>query len=82
MGADLTDSSPGPETEHVNLGQRTHWPKFDNLDRMVDPGLTEVEFLGLFVKCDACGLITTNLAFSKHACTAHMVDGLDLTDGK
>jgi hypothetical protein len=82
VGADLTDSSPGPKTEDVNLGQRTHWPKFDHLDRMVEPGLIKVEFLGLFVKCDACGLITMNLMFSKHVCITHMVDGLDLTDGE
>jgi hypothetical protein len=82
VGADLTDSSPGPKTEDVNLGRRTHWPKFDYLDRMVKPGLTKVKFLGLFVKCDACELITTNLMFSNHVCTTHKVDGLDLTDGE
>jgi hypothetical protein len=32
--------------------------KLDCMDR---PGVTEDEFCGLFIKCDACELITTHL---------------------
>ena len=46
----------------------TDWHKFNKLDRLNDPGLTEKEFLGLFVKCDACELITSHLVFDQHRC--------------
>ena len=47
---------------------RTDWRKFNKLDRLDRPGLTEKEFLGLFVKCDACELITSHLVFDQHQC--------------
>jgi hypothetical protein len=47
--------------------------KLDCIDR---PRLTEQEFLGLFVKCDTCALITTHLMFCNHHCTPQTEDGL------
>jgi hypothetical protein len=47
---------------------RTDWHKFNKLDCLDRPGLTEKEFLGLFVKCDACELITSHLVFDQHQC--------------
>jgi len=39
--------------------------KLDSLDR---PGLTEEQFMGLFVQCDTCGLITMHQIFDDHEC--------------
>ncbi|KAM6490167.1 hypothetical protein JOM56_014361 [Amanita muscaria] len=79
--ADLMDPpSAAPETERVDLSVRTDWRRFVKLDCMDRPGLTEEEFLGLFVKCDACALITTHLMFHKHHCRLQTGDDLDLTD--
>ena len=61
----------------VDLSHRTDWRKFVKLDCMDRPGLTEDKFLGLFIKCDACALITTHLMFYCHHCNP---DDLDLTD--
>jgi hypothetical protein len=38
------------------------------LDEIVNPGLTEEQFYGLFARCDRCGLITTRRAFQSHSC--------------
>lgn len=46
------------------------------LDSRVRPGVTEIEFCSLFVKCD-CGYILTKRAFNDHACSREVVD---LTD--
>jgi hypothetical protein len=46
------------------------------------PGLTEVEFFGLFVKCDACGLVMARQVFSMHYCKRLGKDGLELTDSE
>ncbi|KAM6490847.1 hypothetical protein JOM56_013716 [Amanita muscaria] len=79
--ADLMDPpSAAPESERVDLSVRTDWRRFVKLDSMDRPGLTEEEFLGLFVKCDACALITTHLMFHKHHCGPQTGDDLDLTD--
>jgi hypothetical protein len=72
--------SAAPESERVDLSVRTDWRRFVKLDSMDRPGLTEEEFLGLFVKCDACALITTHLMFHKHHCGPQTGDDLDLTD--
>jgi hypothetical protein len=75
---DVTNPDP---RQDVDLGYRTDWRKFTKLDCMDRPGLTEVEFLGLFVKCDACELITTRLMFDQHHCRSNVVDDdLDPTD--
>ncbi|KAF8218664.1 hypothetical protein L208DRAFT_1475918 [Tricholoma matsutake] len=69
-----------PEFNGRDLSGRTDWRKFIKLDCMDGPGLTEDEFWGLFVKCDACVLITMHLMFCSHHCDPHMADELDLTD--
>ena len=62
---DLTDSSTIPRA--------TKWTKFNKLDRMRKPGLSEAEFQGLFVKCENCQKITTHKVFRHHleACEGH-----------
>jgi hypothetical protein len=52
------------------LPPQTDWTKFDKLDCLGGPGLTEKEFLGLFIKCDACALVTMHLVFDNHRCIA------------
>ena len=56
---DLADSS-------TTIPRATKWTKFSKLDRMRKPGLSEVEFRGLFVKCDNCQRITTREVFRYH----------------
>lgn len=36
------------------------------LDDAIKPGLTEDEFLGLFTRCNHCGLIMTRRVFPRH----------------
>ena len=60
----------GIDLRNPPLPTQTDWHKFDKLDRLNKPGLTEKEFLGLFVKCDACELITSHLVFDQHQCVA------------
>jgi hypothetical protein len=67
-------------TEYVDLGYQTDWRKFSKLESMDRPGLTEVEFFGLFVKCDTCMLVTTRQAFSSHRCDRQVKDDSELTD--
>jgi hypothetical protein len=67
-------------TEYVDLGYQTDWRKFSKLKSMDRPGLTEVEFFGLFVKCDTCMLVTTRQAFSSHRCDRQVKDDSELTD--
>ena len=67
-------------TEYVDLGYQTDWRKFSKLKSMDRPGLTEVEFFGLFVKCDMCMLITMCQAFSSHRCDRQVEDDSELTD--
>ena len=71
---------PTPGFNGRDLSHCTDWCKIVKLDCMDRPGLTEDEFWGLFVKCDACGLITTHLMFRSHHCDPHMGGDLDLTD--
>jgi hypothetical protein len=77
VGADLTDV---PLPEGVDMGYQTDWRKFSKLDCMDRPGLTEVQFFGLFAKCDACKLIITRQMFAYHYCSPHAVDDSDPTD--
>ena len=51
--------------------------KLDCLDR---PGLSELEFFGLFVKCDVCNLVMARIVFQCHYCVLRTEDGLELTD--
>ena len=64
----------------VGLGYETDWRRFNKLDRLERPGLTEVEFFGLFAKCEACGLVMTRQVFPEHYCRRRDEDGLELTD--
>ena len=74
----LDDTRVG--TGGVDLGYETDWRRFNKLDRLERPGLTEVEFFGLFAKCDACGLVMTRQVFPVHYCRRLGEDGLELTD--
>lgn len=54
MAIDLTDETL--PAENVNLGYETDWRKIVKLDRLDRPGLSELEFFGLFAKCDVCSV--------------------------
>jgi len=60
-----------------DLSHHTDWQKFVKLNCMDRSWLTEDKFLGLFIKCDVCALITMLLMFYHHHCKP---DDLDLTD--
>jgi hypothetical protein len=62
------------------LGYETDWRKVVKLEVIHSPGLTEVEFFGLFVKCDACKLITTRPVFANHRCSPSVEDDWVETD--
>ena len=72
---DLTGSS-------TTIPRVTKWAKFNKLDQMKKPGLSEVEFWGLFVKCDNCQRITTPKVFRYHLedCEGYQHEGLGDTD--
>jgi hypothetical protein len=81
--ADLDDAPPFEtrvRPRGMDLGYETDWRRFNKLDRLERPGLSEREFYGLFVKCDACGLVMTRLVFPGHYCRVLGEDGLELTD--
>ena len=78
MAIDLTDV-PLP-AENLDLGYETDWRKIVKLDCMDRPGLSELEFFGLFAKCDVCKLVMARLAFSSHDCVLQTEDSLELTD--
>jgi hypothetical protein len=73
----MDPTSPAHEFDGRDLSRRTDWRKIVKLDCIDRPGLTEDKFWGLFVKCNACGLITKHLMFHSHHCNQ---DELDLTD--
>lgn len=64
----------------IDLGYETDWRRFNKLDTMERPGVSEREFYGLFAKCDVCNLIMTRLAFPNHFCRPLGEDGMELTD--
>lgn len=74
MAIDLTDSV------NVELGYETDWRKIVKLDRLNRPGLTELEFFGLFAKCSVCKLVMARQVFSSHYCELQTEDNLELTD--
>jgi hypothetical protein len=82
-GVDL-NSAPLLETkvrdEIADLGYETDWRKFTKLDCLDRPGLSELDFFGLFAKCEACELIMTRLVFPVHYCRRLGEDSLELTD--
>ena len=75
---DLADVAKPPK--NVDLGYQTNWHRFSKLESMDRPRLTEVEFFSLFVKCDACMLITMRQVFSNHHCSPRAEGDLELTD--
>lgn len=48
-------------------GQRSISTLLESLESRVRPGVTDVEFKDLFVRCE-CGLILTSRAFCQHVC--------------
>ena len=64
----------------VDLGYETDWRRFNKLDTLQRPGVSEREFYGLFAKCDTCNLVMTRLAFPNHCCRPLGEDGVELTD--
>jgi hypothetical protein len=64
----------------MNLGYETDWRKFNKLDWLERPELSEQEFYGLFTKCEACGLVMTRQVFLHHYYKWFGEDGLELTD--
>ena len=73
-----TDTTVKPRG--VDLGYETDWRRFNKLDRLERPGVSEREFYGLFAKCDACGLVMARLVFPDHYCRPLGEDGTELTD--
>jgi hypothetical protein len=78
MAIDLTDV-PIP-ADNVDLGYETDWRKIVKLDRLDRPGLSELEFFGLFAKCNVCKLVMARQVFSCHYCVLQAEDGWDVTD--
>ena len=82
--ADLNDAPPIDDVRvgagGVDLGYETDWRRFNKLDHLERLGLTEVEFFGLFAKCEACKLVMTREVFPMHYCRRLGEDGLELTD--
>ena len=78
MAIDLTDV-PLP-ADNVNWGYKTDWRKILKLDCMDRPGLSELEFFGLFAKCSVCKLVMACQVFPLHYCVLQTEDGLELTD--
>jgi hypothetical protein len=77
MAIDLTD---GPLPENVDLGNTTDWRKILKLDCLDRPGLSELEFLGLFAKCNVCKLVMACQVFSFHYCVLQTEESWELTD--
>jgi hypothetical protein len=78
MAIDLTDV-PLP-AGNGDLGFETDWRKIVKLDCLNRPGLSEVDFFGLFAKCSVCELVMARPVFSFHFCVLETEDELELTD--
>ena len=61
-----TDCRPLDLTNSSSIPRATKWTKFNKLNRMKKPGLSEAEFWGLLLKCDNCQKITTHEVFRYH----------------
>lgn len=62
-----TDHNPLDLTDYsTTIPRATKWTKFNKLDRMKKPGLSEKSFHGLFVKCEICQRVTTRDVFRYH----------------
>ena len=80
MALDFNDE-PLP-AGNVDSGYVTDWRKIVKVDCMDRPGLSELEFFGLFVKCDVCKLVMARQVFCHHYCVSQTEDGMELTDIK
>ena len=78
---DLNDVPPLGITAVV-WHYETDWQKIIRLDRLEQPGLSEKEFFGLFMKCEVCRLVVAHQVFHYHDCSPRPIgkDGLELTD--
>jgi hypothetical protein len=75
---DLTDA-PLP-VQNDNFEYETHWKKIIKLDCMYRPGVSELDFFGLFAKCEVCQFVIARQAFSFHRCVLQTEEGLEMTD--
>ena len=64
----------------VDSGHETDWRRIVKVDSLDQPGLSELKFFGLFVKCDVCELIMARQVFCNHYCVPQIEDGMELTD--
>jgi len=64
----------------LDVGYKTDWQRFVRLDKLDQPGLSEVEFMGLFASCKVCGLVMTRQVFQLHYCRCLRDNGLESTD--
>jgi hypothetical protein len=78
MAIDLTDVPLS--TENVDLGYETDHRKIIKLNRLNRPGLSELDFFGLFTKCSVCELVMACIAFSAHCCEQQTEDDMELTN--
>jgi hypothetical protein len=67
---------------NVDSVYETDWQNIVKIDSMERPGLKELEFFGLFVKCDVFELVMAREVFCYHDCTcvSQIEDGMELTD--
>jgi hypothetical protein len=73
-----TDTTVKPRG--MDLRYETDWRRFNKLDHLERPGVSEREFYGLFAKCEACSLVMVRLVFPNHYCRPLGEDGTELTD--
>jgi hypothetical protein len=64
----MPDLNDAPAPSRQVLGLSTNVDRFERLNSIVRPGLTEVDFRNLFSKCSDCGLVTTRPVFASHEC--------------
>jgi hypothetical protein len=75
---DLPDAPPPVQND--GFGYETVWQKIIKLDCLYRPGLSELDFFGLFAKCEVCQLVIARQVFSFHHCVLQTEEGLELTD--
>jgi hypothetical protein len=71
-----------PESKRPSSSQSrvTAWQQFQQLNSMIQPELTEIEFRNLFTKCGFCGLVTTREVNPFHYCPVEVMDRMDDSD--
>jgi hypothetical protein len=77
LASDLADFESRTPTRHPSrasttghnlITRRYNLRRFDRLDALHKPGITEDEFLLMFVKCAYCALVMTRNAYFAHEC--------------